>query len=168
MPAQKPGTSEQVVCTPRAFLDAVERRFGRIGFDLAATAANSVVGGSNYFGPDAFMVKDALLAGWPRDLLCWLNPPYGMIKGNGFARKARAEAALGVRIVMLIPAAVATNWFADEVYGHALVIPIRPRLTFIGHKDPFPKDLMLCCYNLGSAGFEPWDWRVMSEVKVAA
>lgn len=161
MPAQRPGTSEQVVCTPRAFLDAVERRFGKIGFDLAATKENNVTGDDDsFFGPGSTLANDALTVDWSQlgGDLCWCNPEYGMIKGSrGFAHKARIEAACGVRIVMLIPAAVATNWFADEIHGHALVIPIRPRLTFVGHKDPFPKDLMLVCYNLGSPGFEPWN-----------
>ncbi len=167
MPAQKPGTSEQTVYTPIEFLEAVEDRFGPLTFDLAATADNTIVPGC-YFGPGSTLAADALTADWPRDGLSWCNPPYGMIKRNGFARKARLEAAKGSRIIMLIPAAVATNWFADEVHGHALVIPIRKRLTFVGHKDPFPKDLMLCCYNVGRVGFEPWRWDVDSEARVAA
>ncbi len=61
--------------------------------------------------------------------------------------------------MMLIPASVATNWFADEIHGCALVLPIRPRLTFVGHQHPYPKDLMLCVYNLGAPGFEPWRWK---------
>lgn len=164
MPAQKPGTSEQTVCTPRVFIDAVAKRFGRIAFDLAATKENSVVGPEDFFGPGSCLANDALTADWAQldgnheGEICWLNPPYGLIKGNGFARKVQREALHGIRVVMLIPAAVATNWFAEEVFGHALVIPIRPRITFIGHKDPYPKDLMLCCYNLGAPGFEPWRW----------
>lgn len=158
MPAQRPGTSEQAVRTPPEFLAAVERRFGKLTWDIAANAENSVAG-ENFFGPGSIYSEDALVANWPVTGHCWLNPPYGMIKGIGFARRCAVQAARGCAIVMLIPAAVATNWFADEVYGKALVIPIRPRLTFLGHKDPFPKDLMICAYNLGEPGFEPWDWR---------
>lgn len=164
MPTQRPGTSEQVVCTPPAFIRACEARFGRFGFDLAATPENSIVPGQHYGPGSLFYAEDALRADWKANLgdhsvLGWLNPEYGMIKGpHGFAAKARREGAKGVRLVMLIPAAVATNWFADEIHGHALVIPIRPRLTFVGHKDPYPKDLMICAYNLGTPGFEPWRW----------
>ncbi len=163
MPAQRPGTSEQVVCTPRAFL-AVEKRFGRLTFDLAATRENNVTGDpDSFFGPGSHLANDALTADWMQiaDETCWLNPEHGMIKGaRGFAHKCRVEAACSkIKIVMLIPASVATNWFAEEIHGHALVIPIRPRLTFVGHKDPYPKDLMICAYNLGAPGFEPWDWR---------
>ena len=42
MPAQKPGSSKQDYSTPRAFLDAVEKRFGRIKWDLAAHERNHV------------------------------------------------------------------------------------------------------------------------------
>ncbi len=171
MPAQKPGTSEQTVCTPRAFLNAVESRFGKIAFDLAATQENAVTGDDQFFGPGSPWANDSLTADWSQVYedeltILWCNPPYGMIKGNGFARKARKECAGGdVRVVMLIPAAVATNWFAEEVHGHALVIPIRPRLTFVGHRDPFPKDLMLCCYGIGRVGFEPWQWNAATEAR---
>lgn len=158
MPLQRPGTSEQTVCTPRAFLNAVERRFGPITFDLAATSENEVTGSGFYFGPGSSYGENALVVPWPREGLLWCNPPYGLIKGNGFARKGRLEAEKGSRIAMLIPAAVATNWYADEIHGHAFVLPIRPRLTFVGHKDPYPKDLMLCMFGPGANGFEPWAW----------
>lgn len=158
MPAQRPGSSEQTVQTPRAFLDAVEREFGPLTFDLAADPATAIC--PDYYGPGSPSAQNSLLANWPRARLCWLNPPYGLIKGDGFARKARLEAAKGSQLIMLIPASVATNWFADEIHGHALVRPIRPRLTFVGHKDPYPKDLMICAYGpYWSPGFDPWAWR---------
>ena len=43
MPAQKPHRSVQVVETPWEFIDAVEKRFGKIVFDLAATLDNCKV-----------------------------------------------------------------------------------------------------------------------------
>jgi len=52
VPAQKPGRSKQDYATPREFLDAVEQKFGPIGWDLAADHVSSVAGGFNYFGPD--------------------------------------------------------------------------------------------------------------------
>lgn len=168
MPAQRPGTSEQTVCTPRAFLDAVERRFGSLTFDLAATRENSITGDGSFFGHGSLLAEDALTVDWPREKLLWCNPPYGLIKGNGFARKARIESEKGSRIAMLIPAAVATNWYAEEVHGHAFVLPIRPRLTFVGHTDPYPKDLMLCMFGPGARGFEPWQWNRGSDVAEAA
>jgi len=63
MPAQRPGRSEQTVCTPREFLDAVEKRFGPIRIDLAATAENKVA--LLHLGPGSPIAEDAL-ACWPR------------------------------------------------------------------------------------------------------
>lgn len=157
MPAQKPGTSVQEVGTPPEFCIAVERRFGDISFDLAANDGNRVH--PDYYGPGSRSGEDALTANWSTasNGLLWLNPPYDRIRD--FAAKCKEESKLGAKIVMLIPASVATNWFADLIHGIALVLPVRPRLTFVGHKDPYPKDLMLCCYNVGSVGFEPWHWK---------
>lgn len=61
--------SKQDYSTPRRFLDAVEKRFGTIVFDLAAHAGNHIV--PRYFAPRAFTVKvkrgetdiEALIAG---------------------------------------------------------------------------------------------------------
>jgi len=111
-----------------------------------------------FYGPGSSIAENALTENWCRWAgLLWLNPPYDNIKA--FAAKCRAESAKGATIAMLIPASVATNWFAEEIHGHALVLPIRPRLTFVGHKDPYPKDLMLCVYGLAAPGFEPWRWK---------
>ncbi len=155
------GDSVQEVGTPRAFLDAVERKFGRLVFDLAADASNHVC--PQWFGPGSELGTDAIVQPWPRDGLCWLNPPYDSI--GKFVAKARTESLLGVRIAMLIPASVSTNWFAENVFGHARVLPLRPRLTFVGHKDPYPKDLMLCVFGPGAGGFQPWKW---TEIEAAA
>jgi phage N-6-adenine-methyltransferase len=158
MPAQRPGRSVQEVGTPRAFLGAVQERFGAIAWDLAANEANHVVAG--WFGPGSpTQDEDALGRSWqhaPGGLL-WLNPPYNRIKD--FAVKCKLEAVKGARIAMLIPASVATNWFADHIHGNALVLPIRPRLTFVGHSAPYPKDLMLVLWDMDEPdGFEPWEW----------
>ena len=156
MPAQRPGSSVQEVATPPEFLDAVVAKFGPIVWDLAADASNHVVPG--WFGPGSEFGEDSLAQSWSLNNLglLWLNPPYDSIRK--FAEKCRAEAARGAKIAMLIPASVATNWFADLIHGVALVMPIRPRLMFVGHSAPYPKDLMLCCYNCGEPRFEPWRW----------
>jgi phage N-6-adenine-methyltransferase len=158
VPAQKRNRSVQEVGTPPEFLDAVIRRFGMICVDAAANADNHVPQ-CGWYGPGSAWREDALTdAPWAETPgLHWLNPPYDNVRA--FAKKAREETARGCRIVMLVPASVSTNWFAEEIYGHALVLPIRPRLTFVGHSEPFPRDLMLCCYNLGPPGFSPWKWK---------
>lgn len=71
--------------TPRIFLDAVARRFGPIGLDLAAKEDNCVV--PAYFGAGSpFEIEDTLspLARWDDwvepTALRWLNPA-GMERG---------------------------------------------------------------------------------------
>lgn len=170
VPKQKPHRSKQDYGTPRAFLDAFESRFGRIVWDLAANAGNSVCG-DRYFGPGSRWGEDSLERAWdslpgvPRAGLRWLNYPFGAARL--WMPKVALEAAFGSRLAVLGPAAVATNWFAKYVEGRALVMPIRPRLTFegvpvnpkTGKVDPFVKDLMLMIYAPDIArGFHTWRW----------
>lgn len=161
MPRQKPNRSEQAVGTPREFLNAVEDRFGRICYDLAATEENRVTPG--YIGPGSRHGDDSLAVDWatlptpPRPVF-WLNPPFGKIAP--FARKCAEQApAIPGEIIMLVPASVSTEWFAEYVHRRALVLAIRPRLTFVGQEDPYPKDLMLAVFGRWIApGFETWRW----------
>lgn len=170
MPKQKPGKSVQDYGTPPAFLRAVEARFGRITWDLAAHAGNSVCG-DRYFGPGSRWGENSLERAWdalpgvPRDGLRFLNYPFGYARL--WMPKVASEAAFGIRMAVLGPAAVGTNWFARYVEGRALVLPLRPRLTFegapinpkTGKQDPFVKDLMLMVYAPDiEAGFETWRW----------
>lgn len=143
--------SEQSVGTPRELLDAVERRWGRLQFDLAADANNAVA--FNFFSKE----DDALRQSWAGRGLCWLNPPFDDIPR--FAARCKAEARRGARIIMLTPAAVSTNWYAAHVQGHALVYPIK-RCRFVGHDADFPKDLMLSLYGWGISGWGHfWNWK---------
>src|ERR1017187_9990574 len=50
MPVQKPHSSKQAVGTPDDFLEALQKRFGKITIDLAAHKANHVV--DRYFAPE--------------------------------------------------------------------------------------------------------------------
>lgn len=162
MPKQKPGRSVQEVGTPYEFLAAVQNRFGAIVWDLAADASNHVV--DDWSGPGSVKQPDSLAGAWwalPPGLL-WLNPPYANI-ADWAAKCARARAeghgnSKTHRIALLVPASVGTNWFADHVAEKALVLFLRPRLTFVGHRDPYPKDLMLAVYG-ERPGYECWRWR---------
>ena len=147
-PKQKPGRSKQSYGTPREFLDAVERRFGVIVHDLAASAENAVC--SAYFDEE----RNGLIAEWPHDGTLWLNPPFG----RPTAWLERCDPSRRGWTLVLLPASVSTNWFRDHVHGRAFVMPISPRLTFAGESDPFPKDLMLLAFGFGVKGFEPWQW----------
>lgn len=154
MPEQKPGRSVQVVRTPREFLDAVEARFSPLTWDLAADEINHVTPG--WHGSGAKW-GDSLIAPWSEiSGLLWLNPPYGNIAP--WADKCALAASHGARIAFLVPASVGSNWFAEHVDGKALVLFLRPRLTFVGHTQSYPKDLILALYG-EKPGYECWRWK---------
>lgn len=154
MPEQKPGRSEQTVQTPMDFLTAVEKRFGLLTFDLAATSGNRVA--PDYFGPGSSLAEDSLAVDWPRSDLLWLNPPFAHI--GTWARKCSMESLLGCDILFLVPLS-SSNWACDYVFPYARTYLLNPRLQFIGHATPYPKDMMLCHYFKGAGGFEPWRWK---------
>jgi phage N-6-adenine-methyltransferase len=153
--------SEQVVATPREFLDAVERRFGDMDIDLAATMGNSVA--ANWIGPNSQRGSDSLKEDWARQCEVsalrnmWLNPPYGDI--GPWAKKCAETPVLAAhrRIFLLVPLTTA-NWACDYVHGKALVLGLTPRIKFVGHKTAFPKDLILAVYG-ERPGFEVWRWK---------
>jgi len=155
-PTMKRGRSRNDYQTPEDFLRAVEARWGRLGFDIAARAGESVLG-LPHFGPGSKLGEDALVRDWPRKKLGWLNPPFDPML-PWVARAARAAAG-GWRGIVLAPAEVSTDWFADWVWPYARVVPIRPRLTFVGEIDPFMKGLMLLLYGFNQLGVELWKWK---------
>lgn len=152
--------------TPPEFIKAVEQRFGPLFWDLAAYDDGSNAVAPNWFGP----IQDSLSMPWASlgdkcvygfseeraYAVLWLNPPYANC--HEWAAKCAREAELGARILMLTPAAVDSNWFADHVHNKAMVLGLSPRLTFVGCSTPYPKPLMLSCFGFGVAGFAPWRW----------
>jgi DNA (cytosine-5)-methyltransferase 1 len=168
MPRQRPGKSEQDVGTPPAFVTAASAYVGgAIAWDLAATQHNRVT--YRYLGPSSTAGEDALAVSWhrlprkPGEWL-WLNPPFGNIAP--WAAKCAAEAWLGAPILLLVPAAVGSNWFNDYVFGKADVMAFRPRLTFVGQEDPYPKDCVLCVFRPGAVPLQPfmtWKWDASME-----
>ncbi len=156
MPRQKPGSSNQDVGTPPALLEAVIARFGPIAYDMAADRSNHVV--RLWCGPGTCW-EDGLEAPWSKIVhggWAWVNPPFGELVR--WSAKCAAEHELGARILLLAPAAVGSEWFARNVEGRAYVYALRPRVTFVGHTAPYPKDLLLCAYDLAT-GFRSWRWR---------
>lgn len=169
--------SKQDYATPREFLEVVQLMFGTFDVDLAATPSNRAC--ANFVGPpgnhpmhENELHRDALapLADWD-DLYAsgyktaWLNPPFADVK-PWVMRCAMAEK---LRILLLVPAAVGSNWWVDYVHrGADRVFFVRPRLSFDG-KNPYPKDVALVEYNVRpedvhpAAGprpfYECWSWR---------
>jgi phage N-6-adenine-methyltransferase len=159
-PVQKPGRSKQDYGTPIALIDAVEARWDALRWDLAATDANAKA--SEYYSPkdDALSPHTHWTFDIGREGIAWLNPPFGDIAP--WARKCAAESAMGLRIIMLVPASIGSEWFAEHCEGRVAVIGLRPRLTFGGCKDPYPKD---CCLLLwgplreGLPLLSTWRWK---------
>ena len=158
------GNSEQSVGTPRDFLDAVEKRFGTIGWDLAATYENKVASGDeNFFGLNHWRLgyRDAIEADWFdlkfRHWVRWLNPPFGNI--SPWAEKCAECQWLNVWTLFLVPYSAGSNWWRDYVRGKAMVFALQPRLKFIGHTQSYPKDLALCAYGFGVNGEDNWRWK---------
>ena len=146
------GTSRQDWETPTELIEAVEARFGRITFDLAAEGDNAKH--ASHFKP----ADNALVQPWPRSGLCWLNPPFANI--GPWASKCREEAAKGSRIAFLTPAAVGSNWFRDHVFGRALVVFLNGRITFVGAEQGYPKDCMISIFDARlPPAFDTWAWR---------
>lgn len=156
VPAQKPGRSKQDYGTPLALIQACEARFGSFSLDLAASEENKKA-------PRCITIEhDSLTQDWTTLAaggLCWLNPPFSDI--GVWTAKCRAEADRGCRIVMLVPASIGSEWFARDVFDHAAIIAIRPRLTFEGCTDPYPKDCMLLLWGMGGKSvMEIWRWKL--------
>lgn len=153
VPKQKPHESAQAVLTPPDFLAAVEKRFGPIKLDAAASAPNVCPW---HFGPGG-LAPDGLAVDWLIGGLVWVNPPF---RDCGvWAQKCAAEARRGVFSVLLTPISLETRWF-EAVEHECQALVLRPRLKFVGHEHDYPKGLLLSVFGGGTRGvIEPWRWK---------
>jgi len=144
--------SFQSYSTPKNFIDAVVKRWGPIDFDLAAKADNAKA--KRWYG----IKQNSLIQDWTKlKGNLWLNPPFGGIAP--WALKCSQSATAHNQIFFLVPASVGSNWFADCVFGKALVYFLHPRLSF-DSRSPYPKDLILAVYGVKmSEGFQVWRWK---------
>lgn len=144
--------SNQSVATPHNFISAVEERFGELAFDLAASEKNTRVTGC-FFDER----QNSLTQNWGALVgNLWLNPPFANIAP--WARKCAERANDNRWTLVLVPASVGANWFQEHVAPFAFVLELTDRITFAGSKDPYPKDLILCCFGFGVVGRAPWHW----------
>lgn len=150
-PTIKRHQSKQDYGTPKIFIEAVEKRFGKLSWDLAADKTNHKA---------ACWLDDAFGSDWYHlSGILWLNPPFNDI--TPWARKCAEEAKLGANILLLTPASIGSNWFRDYVWGKAKVLALCGRLTFEPETQPYPKDCILSIYNPREGldrPFEIWDW----------
>ncbi len=185
MPRQKPGKSYQDVGTPKWLLRLVEKTWGKITYDPAASEANH---GHPWFGSPSFDItydpaasevnhachnydqgpmidRDGLKQSWMERSsvqvepdedgnhmfgagVVWVNPPYSDIAP--WTHKTYLSSCAGCLVVMLVPASVGSNWWRQHVDGKAAVYFLSPRLSFIGHTTPYPKDCALLVYGAES------------------
>jgi len=156
------GTSKQDYSTPADFRDAVVKRFGMPGWDLAASSTNyfSPAGGFFWDESDNSLVQDWYDTGALPASLLWLNPPFGSIEP--WAKKCHEESEKGARILFLVPASVGSYWYSKHVHGVAeRVMFLSPRLCFDG-KAPFPKDCLLALFEKSNSlktFYECWRWK---------
>lgn len=145
--------SKQDYETPLDLIAAIEKRFGKLSWDLAASEENKKA--PSWIGKEI----NSLMVDWHKlNGLCFLNPEFNNIAP--WAEKCMKESLMGATILFLTPASIGSNWFADYVDGHAMVYALRPRLSFDG-KNPYPKDCILSFFSAGGrqSGFECWKWK---------
>lgn len=147
------------IWTPQPFIDAVEKKFGPLEIDLAASPASAKA--PLWFGPGS-STADALAIEWNALFratkdghypLCWLNPPFRAI--TPWARKCAAAWLKGAEILLLVPGSIGANWFEHWVWPYADVYSIG-RMVFDNCFDrrtgelvttPYAKDLVLAHYG---------------------
>lgn len=158
MPVQKPGRSEQVVCTPPDFLRALKNKLGikEFSFDLAADEVNTV-SESGWYSED----MDSLVQSWSVGGWAYCNPPYGDIEpwvAKAYHEMISPEKATGV--AMLLPASTGSNWWKAWVHNKCKVLLLNGRIKFIGHKNYYPKDLVVLLYYEDiEVGYDIWTWK---------
>jgi phage N-6-adenine-methyltransferase len=153
MPVQKPHSSKQDYETPPELIASVQRRFGVIDFDLAASPENAKA--LRFFTK----TDDAIQQNWslgPRVRVAWCNPEFAHCED--YAKKASEVRWLRRWTLLLVPMGT-QDWACEFLWGKAYVLKLNGRVTFVGADQGYPKDLVLAVYGFGVAGEEVWDWR---------
>ena len=152
---QRRGKSKQDFGTPREVLDGIERRFGKIGIDLAAREDNKVC--ERFISPE----QDTLKINWselivPEGHIRFINPPYANLEP--FAKQLAATKNDSRFTIMLCPASMGSKWWVKHVLGQVNALGI-PRVKFRGADSIYPKDLSILVAGFGLHGFGYFDWR---------
>lgn len=156
-----PQTTKQDYGTHTNLMSAVEKRFGKITHDLAAHSDN--LKSSSYFSLEEGI--DSMLIPWPRAGLNWLNPPYSKRPESPYSltawsEKCKLESLKDVQILFLVPAAVGSKWFLNNVFGCSDIYFLNGRIIFDGTESGITIDIMLAHYHPSpSYKIRVWDWR---------
>lgn len=140
-PTMRRHRSNQAHETPWELISAIEKRFGLIEIDLAATAKNRKAG--------RYITKkeNSLKCNWAKMLkggLGYLNPEFDPV--TPWIEKSIEQQIAGARFVDLLQGSMDANWFW-KMLRHCHVYALEPRVTFEGEKDVFPKPLVLSAFN---------------------
>lgn len=163
--------SKQDSATPADFIRAVENCFGKLSFDLAASFYNTKH--PSYFAKEgscdpSALGFDSLKQDWaalshlvaPNTIL-FLNPEFKI--ATPWVKKCHETTpnlVNGVKIGLLIPASVGSNWYRDFVWQKSFTNYLNGRLTFEEDEHPYPKDLMFCLFGANLVnGVGIWEWR---------
>ncbi len=147
--------SNQNIETPWEFIYAVQRKFGQIGWDLAASAkACKAVDPFSYFDE----AQDSLTQNWNAcgaHERTWLNPPFRNMR-PWLKKAAACRVSSGPLVIM--QASVCTELFDAFVRPRAMVYELMPRVW------PEVRDVILCDYReiptlLPGGGRERRVWR---------
>lgn len=144
--------------TPQWLFDALNARF-LFTLDPCCTAATAKC-------PKFYTrTDDGLAHSWAGERV-FMNLPYGR-GDNGiepWVRKARGEAVGGALVVGLLPARVDTEWWQENVQGHADVRFLRGRVHFVPPPGYIPPKNQK---KAAGAGFPSaiavwWGWPVLA------
>jgi phage N-6-adenine-methyltransferase len=156
------------IWTPWKFIAAVQKKFGYLDWDLAASEVNRRA--TNWIDE----AQNSLTVDW-HELggLQWLNPPYSNIAP--WAMKCAAQSwrpkvdtiNAGAQILLLVPGSIGANWYWNWVEPYADVYSIGrlvfdncfDRKTGAPVKTTYPKDLILCHYYNRQSYREMKRWR---------
>lgn len=164
-PTIKRGQSSGDIWTPQVFIDAVEKRFGPITIDLAASGPQSAKA-SIFITPE----QDSLKQDWAAMLnggLGWDNCPYSNI--TPWAKYHAEQSLRGAETLLLVPASVGSNWYWNHVEPWADVYSVG-RMVFNNCFDKhgelvttvYPKDLILAHYYADAherSKMRRWLWK---------
>lgn len=158
--------SEQAYRSPPELLAAVERKFGRITFDLACTSEDCVA-------EEGFMIDrniDAKVEPWHTAIgagLGWCNP---MWRDAGLYAMYAADCEK--RVLLNCQLAPDTTWYRDYVHPYARVFALIPRVPYLkpdgtpafvdkrGKPLGINRPVMVAAYGFGlEPGLEMWEWR---------
>lgn len=132
--------SKQDYGTPWPLIHAIERRWGKLSIDLAATPQNAKA--PVFITPE----EDSLVQDWAERIgagNAWLNMEFADIApwvSKCAEWLKREKPALAGSIITLTPASIGSEWFANHCERKAKVVGLRPRIEFEGCHNLFPKN----------------------------